>query len=567
MKNEEILIIERLSVAFQTSNGKTEAVKDVSLSLRRGEVLALVGESGSGKTVLCRSILKLLPGNTILQGERIQYREKNLLTFSEKQMQQIRGQGIAMVFQDPLSTLNPTMTVGSQIREAVLLHAKSQSISGKQAKRRAIELMTLVGIKNAEERYEQYPYHFSGGMRQRCVLAVALASDPEILIADEPTTALDVTIQAEILELLKKLKEQLHLSILFVTHDLGVVAKIADRVAVMQKGKIVESKEKNNLFCQPEHPYTKQLLQDHPYYILQKEKMKLREAELDQPAKKREKKKENLVEISHLSYAYPVDRKTMFPAVRDVSFEIRRDEIFGLVGESGSGKSTIGKCLMGILTPQAEVFSYDGISLLEKKERKKNARRLQKERQMIFQDSASSLNQRMKVEQILAEPLEIHNVFRDKKEQHRFLCEMMEEVELQEADLRARPSELSGGQRQRVAIARAFAMKPKLLVADEPIASLDVTTQAQMVKLFRHLQKEHDCAILFIAHDLSMVRLLCDRIGVMKDGSLVETGETEQVFRYPKHSYTKKLLAAIPVPEADKSYVQREEIEDEETMG
>ena len=270
---------------------------------------------------------------------------------------------------------------------------------------------------------------------------------------------------------------------------------------------------------------------------------------------------EKLVEISHLSYFYPLDRKRVFQAVKDVSFEIRRDEIFGLVGESGSGKSTVGKCLMGILNPEAETFSYDGINLLDKKAKKKNARRLQKERQMIFQDSTSSLNQKMKVEKILAEPLEIHKVFSDKKEQHDFLCEMMEEVELQEEQLHVWPSELSGGQRQRVAIARAFAMKPKLLIADEPIASLDVTTQAQMVKLFRHLQREHDCAILFIAHDLSMVRLLCDRVGVMKDGKLVEIGETEQVFEHPQHLYTKKLLEAIPIPE-----VSGEEQRDEETM-
>ena len=485
MKIEEILAVKHLSVEFQTSDGKKQVVKDVSLSLRQGEVLALVGESGCGKTVLCRSILKLLPKSASVTGEAIQYKDQNLIGYNEKEMQQIRGHGIAMVFQDPQSTLNPTMTVGSQIEEAILLHEKALKQNKKEsAKERAIELMKLVGIKDAEQRYDLYPYHFSGGMRQRCVLAIALASNPKLLIADEPTTALDVTIQAEILKLLKKLQKELNLSILFITHDLGVVAQIADRVAVMQDGNIVELEEAKQLFTAPKHSYTKKLLHDHPYYMHRNESKLISESELH----------EKLVEISHLSYFYPLDRNRVFQAVKDVSFEIRRDEIFGLVGESGSGKSTVGKCLMGILSPEAETFSYDGINLLDKKAKKKNARRLQKERQMIFQDSTSSLNQKMKVEKILAEPLEIHKVFSDKKEQHDFLCEMMEEVELQEEQLQVQPPELSGGQRQRVAIARAFAMKPKLLIADEPIASLDVTTQAQMVKLFRHLQREHDCA-------------------------------------------------------------------------
>ena len=522
------------------------------MSLRQGEVLALVGESGCGKTVLCRSMLKLLPKNASVTGEAIQYKDQNLIGYNEKEMQQIRGQGIAMVFQDPQSTLNPTMTVGSQIEEAILLHEKALKQNKKEsAKEQAIALMKLVGIKDAKQRYDLYPYHFSGGMRQRCVLAVALASNPKLLIADEPTTALDVTIQAEILELLKRLQKELHLSILFVTHDLGVVAQIADRVAVMKDGEIVELEEAKQLFTAPKHSYTKKLLHDHPYYMYRNE----------QELKSEFRMREKLVEISHLSYSYPLDRKRVFQAVKDVSFEIRRDEIFGLVGESGSGKSTVGKCLMGILSPEAVTFSYDGINLLDKKAKKKNARRLQKERQMIFQDSTSSLNQKMKVERILAEPLEIHKIFSDRKEQHEFLCEMMEEVELEEEQLQVRPPELSGGQRQRVAIARAFAMKPKLLIADEPIASLDVTTQAQMVKLFRHFQREHDCAILFIAHDLSMVRLLCDRVGVMKDGRLVELGETEQVFEYPQHPYTKRLLEAIPIPE-----ISGEEHRDEETM-
>ena len=546
---KERLKVEHLSVSFFTDEGEVQAVRDVSFSLKAGEVLAVVGESGCGKSVLCKSIMKLLPENAKIKNGKILVNGEEIAGYGERRMRELRGKLFSMVFQNPMTSLNPTMTVGAQIAEAVRAHQKD--MGKEEVKQRVTELMQLVGIEQAEERKKAYPYHFSGGMRQRIVLAIALAGNPEILFADEPTTALDVTIQAEILKLLKKLQKELNLSILFITHDLGVVAQIADRVAVMQDGNIVELEEAKQLFTAPKHSYTKKLIHDHPYYMHRNESKLISESELH----------EKLVEISHLSYFYPLDRKRVFQAVKDVSFEIRRDEIFGLVGESGSGKSTVGKCLMGILSPEADTFSYDGINLLDKKAKKKNARRLQKERQMIFQDSTSSLNQKMKVEKILAEPLEIHKVFSDKKEQHDFLCEMMEEVELQEEQLHVWPPELSGGQRQRVAIARAFAMKPKLLIADEPIASLDVTTQAQMVKLFRHLQREHDCAILFIAHDLSMVRLLCDRVGVMKDGKLVEIGETEQVFEHPQHLYTKKLLEAIPIPE-----ISGEEQSDEETM-
>ena len=546
MKIEEILTVKHLSVEFQTSDGKKQVVKDVSLSLRQGEVLALVGESGCGKTVLCRSILKLLPKNASVTGEAIQYKDQNLIGYNEKEMQQIRGQGIAMVFQDPQSTLNPTMTVGSQIEEAILLHEKAlkqkkrekdfEKNKKESAKEQAIALMKLVGIKDAEQRFDLYPYHFSGGMRQRCVLAVALASNPKLLIADEPTTALDVTIQAEILELLKRLQKELHLSILFVTHDLGVVAQIADRVAVMKDGEIVELEEAKQLFTAPKHSYTKKLLRDHPYYMYRNE----------QELKSEFKLHEKLVEISHLSYSYPLDRKRVFQAVKDVSFEIRRDEIFGLVGESGSGKSTVGKCLMGILSPEAEMFSYDGINLLDKKAKKKNARRLQKERQMIFQDSTSSLNQKMKVERILAEPLEIHKIFSDRKEQHEFLCEMMEEVELEEEQLQVRPPELSGGQRQRVAIARAFAMKPKLLIADEPIASLDVTTQAQIVRQMMELRDDFGTGIIVVTHNIGVAAYMADKLLVMRQGKVVDSGQREDILHNPQSEYTKNLLASVP---------------------
>ena len=521
MKIEEILAVKHLSVEFQTSDGKKQVVKDVSLSLRQGEVLALVGESGCGKTVLCRSILKLLPKSASVTGEAIQYKDQNLIGYNEKEMQQIRGQGISMVFQDPQSTLNPTMTVGSQMEEAILLHEKAlnqkkrekdfENNKKKSAKERAIELMKLVGIKDAEQRYDLYPYHFSGGMRQRCVLAIALASNPKLLIADEPTTALDVTIQAEILKLLKKLQKELNLSILFITHDLGVVAQIADRVAVMQNGNIVELEEAKQLFTAPKHSYTKKLLHDHPYYMHRNESKLISESELH----------EKLVEISHLSYFYPLDRKRVFQAVKDVSFEIRRDEIFGLVGESGSGKSTVGKCLMGILNPEAETFSYDGINLLDKKAKKKNARRLQKERQMIFQDSTSSLNQKMKVEKILAEPLEIHKVFSDKKEQHDFLCEMMEEVELQEEQLHVWPSELSGGQRQAATLIMATLTPIEFLILDEHTAALDPKTADIIMELTNKVVQEKHLTAMMVTHNLRYAVEYGSRLIMMDKGHIV----------------------------------------------
>ena len=541
----DILNIENCTIRYQEQEA---AVEHVSLSVGEQEIVSIVGESGSGKTTLIRAILGILPpGGTVTEG-KILFQGKNILELDETSLQKLRGTEIAMIFQDVGASLDPIRIVESQYRESILAHRKMAKVDCRSLEK---EMLAKMHLTDPERVMVSYPFELSGGMKQRVGIAMSMTARPRLLLADEPTSALDVTIQAEILKLLKKLQKELNLSILFITHDLGVVAQIADRVAVMQDGNIVELEEAKQLFTAPKHSYTKKLLHDHPYYMHRNESKLISESELH----------EKLVEISHLSYFYPLDRKRVFQAVKDVSFEIRRDEIFGLVGESGSGKSTVGKCLMGILSPEAETFSYDGINLLDKKAKKKNARRLQKERQMIFQDSTSSLNQKMKVEKILAEPLEIHKVFSDKKEQHDFLCEMMEEVELQEEQLHVWPPELSGGQRQRVAIARAFAMKPKLLIADEPIASLDVTTQAQMVKLFRHLQREHDCAILFIAHDLSMVRLLCDRVGVMKDGKLVEIGETEQVFEHPQHLYTKKLLEAIPIPE-----ISGEEQSDEETM-
>ena len=510
-----LLEVDDLHTFFKTKKGIVKAVNGVSYRVESGKTLGIVGESGSGKSVSAMSILKLLDGNGYIDSGTITFKGRNLAECTINDMYQIRGNEISVIFQEPMTSLNPVYTIEKQLNEVYLTH---QKITKKEASEKSLEMLKAVKIPNPESVMKQFPHQLSGGMRQRCVLATALASNPKLLIADEPTTALDVTIQAEILKLLKKLQKELNLSILFITHDLGVVAQIADRVAVMQNGKIVELEEAKQLFTAPKHSYTKKLIQDHPYYMHRNESKLISESELH----------EKLVEISHLSYFYPLDRKRVFQAVKDVSFEIRRDEIFGLVGESGSGKSTVGKCLMGILNPEAETFSYDGINLLDKKAKKKNARRLQKERQMIFQDSTSSLNQKMKVEKILAEPLEIHKVFSDKKEQHDFLCEMMEEVELQEEQLHVWPPELSGGQRQRVAIARAFVQKTEIILLDEATSSLDNETQLKIQQAIENLQKEY--TILIIAHRLSTVRN-ADRILMLSEGKIIAEGNHSKLIK------------------------------------
>lgn len=625
MKN--LLEIQNLSVSFQTNEGEVEAVRDVSLTLQQGETLAIVGESGCGKTVLCKSVMKLLPGNARIKTGQIIVEQEEITNYTEKQMQRLRGNLFSMIFQDPMNSLNPTMTIGKQIAEAVQIH--QSTMKKEEIKTRVIELMELVGIDNASERYDSYPYSFSGGMRQRSVMAIALASEPQILFADEPTTALDVTIQAQILALFRTIQKKMGMSTIFVTHDFGVVAQVADKVAVMYAGRIVEVGTVEEILKQPVHPYTWGLLQALPQFaeknndlytipgmpprlidppkgdafavrndcalaidyhlmppmfqvsethyaatwllddrapeLTRKDFVELgkknshketpqnsrheHSSQMTHEHKSTEQSSENgkvLIEVAHLSHRFLLGKKAVVNAVNDVSFQIREREIFGLVGESGSGKSTIARCMMRIYQPTQGSIVYEGIDLCRKQECKKNKKKIQKEIQFIFQDSTSALNQRMTIQKIVAEPLEIQHQFRNSAKKNKFVKMQLASVGIEEDDQKRYPSELSGGQRQRVSIARALSTKPKLVVADEPIASLDVSIQAQIVNTFRHLQKEHGFSFLFIAHDLSMVEYISDRVGVMYKGYLVEVAKTWDLYHNPQHSYTKRLLSAIP---------------------
>lgn len=632
----ELLEVKNLSVSFDTAQGEVEAVRNVSFKLQPGEVLAVVGESGCGKSVLCKSIMKLLPATARIKSGSILVNGMDIAGYGEREMQKLRGKLFSMVFQDPLTSLNPTMSVGAQIGEAVRLH--QPQLRREMLRGRVRELMELVGIDHPEERMRQYPYQFSGGMRQRSVMAIALAGNPQILFADEPTTALDVTIQAQILDLLREIQKKLGTATVFVTHDLGVVERAADRVAVMYAGKIVETGTTAEIFRDPKHPYTWGLLQALPAFskgkdalwtipgmpptllhppggdafacrnpyalaidyeeeppmfrvsdthyaatwllderapkdiVLSRQKGGISDSERQQEGEASdgegrqegrisdsagqqkdgivtEAKEPVLLDVQHLTHIFPLTKKVTVKAVDDISFQIKKGEIFGLVGESGSGKSTVARCIMNIYKSHAgSRILYKGIDTCDPAVFRKNRHMLQTTRQIIFQDSNSSLNQRMRVCDIITEPLKIQHITPPRGSLRAEAEFQMHYVGLDAGYLDKYPAQLSGGQRQRVAIARALTMEPELLVADEPVASLDVSIQAQIVNLFRHLQREHGFSFLFIAHDLAMVEFLCDRVGVMYQGKLVEVGETKEVFGSPQHAYTRRLLAALPEP-------------------
>lgn len=606
---DNILEIQNLSVVFDTPREKICALRDLSLSIGQGEIVVVAGESGCGKSVLCKTIMGLLPKLAHITGGSILLGGRELTGLSEREYCQVRGREIAMVFQDPMTSLDPTYTIGKQIAEAIRAHEKTDASAARQ---RAVQLMEDVGIEHAAERFDDYPWMLSGGMRQRCVLAMALAQDTKLLIADEPTTALDEEVKNEILELLLKLREERALSILFITHDLRAAEKIADRLAIMYAGKIIEEGDCGEVLGKPAHPYTWGLLHALPEYA---EEGRLRvipgnpptvtedfrgdafavrneyalgidyvqeppffeitenhraatwladprapEVVFGAPVAKAETAKagtaktknaaevpaapeglggrsrmsahpeqeEPLLQVEHLSHYFKLGRKSHLTVAEDVSFTIGRGEILGLVGRSGSGKTTLARCILGMYRPHSGTITYDGIDISDRRhlgasraERARIRRKLAREIQFISQDSGAALDGKMTVRQLVGEPLQIQKLFRSRSEMDAYILSLLREVGIDESMADRYPHELSGGQLQRVSIARAYGMEPKLLICDEPLASLDVSIQAQIATLFLEMQRKHGTSMLFIAHDLSMVDFISDRTVVLEKGRLV----------------------------------------------
>ena len=521
MKN--IVEVKDLSIDFKVRDGSFCAVDNISFDIEKNKTLALVGESGSGKSVTAMSIMQLLPvpQATYKKSSSITFNGNEMIGASKKELLEIRGNIISMVFQEPMTSLNPYHRVGDQITESVLLHTNK---SKKDAYEEAIQLMELVEIDDSERRFKSYPHELSGGQRQRIMIAMALVNKPELLIADEPTTALDVTIQAQILDLMSKLKKELGMSILFITHDLGLVEEFSDQVCVMQNGKIVEKGDTSIVFANPSHPYTQKLLNAEP-----------------QPKENINKVEKPLIEIKKLDVFYDMPsinflKKNRFHAVKDISLNIHKNTTIGLVGESGSGKSTLGKAIANLINFEGKI-SFNG------KEISKSSKEIKKHIQIVFQDPYGSLSPRMTVGEIVGEGLGVHFKL-TKAEAESRIDKVLSDVGIELAAKNKYPHEFSGGQRQRIAIARSLIMNPAFMILDEPTSALDRSIQIQVINLLKDIQDEYKLTYLFISHDLKVIRSMSDYIFVMKDGKIVESGISSDVFEYPKEKYTKKLLAA-----------------------
>jgi len=539
-----LLRVENLSVSFRTDAAPVQAVKSIAYELHPGETLAIVGESGSGKTVGSRAVVGLLPDTATVTGQA-DLDGADLLSLKGEQIRRVRGDRIAMIFQEPSTALDPVRTVGWQICESLLVHRK---MTRRAAMARAVDLLDLVGIPDPKHRVNAYPHQLSGGQKQRVMIAMAISCDPEILVADEPTTALDVTVQAQILDLLRDLQEKLGMAIILITHNMGVVADLADRVAVMYRGELVEQGTASAIFEHPQHPYTKALLAAVPHLG------RPRPPSMETPVSARPTE---AVVMSVRDVVVEFPGRIGSPAVRavdGVSLDVHAHEIVALVGESGSGKTTLGRCSVGLQPVTRGSVNVLGTDIV-----KAHGRVLREYRRrvgFVFQDPASSLNPRMTVGDCIAEPLRIHGLGTPADRIAR-VQDLLEAVELP-ADYDARyPHELSGGQRQRVSLARALATSPEFLVADEPTSALDVSVQAKVLEVFVRLQHEMGFACLFVTHDLAVVDLLADRIAVMQYGRIVELGTREQVLRAPREQYTRDLLAAVPVPDSTEQTQRR----------
>lgn len=564
-----MLQVNHLNVSFKTQEGLIKAVKDSSFTLKKGETIGIVGESGSGKSVTSLAIMRLHnSSNTIIEGE-ILLNGTNILQISEDEMRKIRGNRIAMIFQEPMTSLNPVLTCGFQVTEAIRFHL---GVSKQVAKEKTIQLFNEVQLPRPEVIFKNYPHQLSGGQKQRVMIAMALSCNPEILIADEPTTALDVTVQKTIIELLLRLKAERHMSLIFISHDLGVVSEIADRVIVMYKGNIVEEATAKKIFSDPQHPYTKGLLACRPSPDHHLKKLPIVADFLDAdnnavsietirkeyvyPDKEIKQRKEKLygqqpiLKINELCTWFPVGsgffskNNEVVKAVNRVSFDVYPGETLGLVGESGCGKSTLGRSILRLIEPTSGDMNFENTDL--RNLGKRDMRIMRRDMQIIFQDPYSSLNPRLSIGDSLMEPLLVHQLYENNTKRKQKVLELLEKVNLPASYFNRYPHEFSGGQRQRIVIARALALKPKFIICDESVSALDVSVQAQVLNLIRELQQEFNLTYIFISHDLSVIKHISDRIMVMNKGEIIETGDPDEIYYHPKMDYTKRLIESIP---------------------
>ncbi|MDV7186491.1 ABC transporter ATP-binding protein [Lutibacter sp. TH_r2] len=549
------LKIQNLSISFKGAS----AVRGVNFELKQGEILGIVGESGSGKSVSSLAILGLLPSYATIKGS-IFFNEENLLNISDKKFQKIRGNQISMIFQEPMSSLNPSLTCGFQVQEILLLHKK---ITKKEAENQVIELFEKVKLPRAEVIYNQYPHQLSGGQKQRVMIAMAIACKPQILIADEPTTALDVTVQKEIIQLLKELQQETKMSIVFISHDLALVSEIADNVLVMFNGEVVEQGNSKVIFKNPEHNYTKALINSKPRLDQRLKKLPTVSDFINEVIKndiytteeravfhKEIYSKKPLLEVKNLATYFGIGNSFFFQekkfvkAVNNVSFKLYEGETLGLVGESGCGKTTLGRTILHLEKATKGAIFYNGIDVTSlKKQALKNFR---KEVQIIFQDPFSSLNPRIPVGKAIMEPMKVHHILNSTQERKEYVLDILKKVGLEEGHFNRYPHEFSGGQRQRIGIARTIALNPKLIICDESVSALDVSVQAQVLNLLNSLKQTFGFTYIFISHDLAVVKYMSDQLVVMNKGKIEEMGDADTVYKNPKTDYTQKLIDAIP---------------------